>query len=440
MFDKKVKSYLLILPIFLGVCIIHYATLRVDTLILIAAYSLAFAGFLTSLKYTDFSGREILILGIGARIMLFLSLPSLSDDFYRFIWDGRLIDLGINPFSHIPEYYIQSNVAFSSLSTELFDKLNSQTYFTIYPPISQLIFWLSATLSPNSIVSSVFVLRLVLLCFEIGNIILIIKLLKQTNLSVSNAAIYALNPLVILEITGNLHFEGIMIFFLLGFIYLFQKHKIKLSALAMSLGIATKLIPFMFLPLVLSKVRFSKSVVFYLISGLITTALFLPFWDIQFITGATGSLDLFFRKFEFNGGLFFLFREVGFYKRGFDMIAKIGPWMSISALGLILTYSLLIIKKTTYLPTALITILFIQLSMATTVHPWYIIPLIAFAALSKFRFPVIWSFLIFLTYSGYSGIGFDHPFLIIAIEYVIVIPLAIYEIIKFQGTNYLKAQ
>ena len=440
MFEKKVKSYLLVLPIFLGLCTIHYFTLREDTSILIAAYSLAFAGFLTSLKYTDFSGREILILGIGARIMLFLSLPNLSDDFYRFIWDGRLIDLGINPFSHTPEYYMQSNVEFSSLSTELFDKLNSQTYFTIYPPISQLIFWLSATLSPNSIVGSVFVLRLVLLCFEIGNIILIINLLKRTSVNISNAAIYALNPLVILEITGNLHFEGIMIFFLLGFIYLFQKHKFKLSALTISLGIATKLIPLMFLPLVLRKVKFSKSVIFYLISGLAVIALFIPFLDIQFITGATGSLDLFFRKFEFNGGLFFLFREVGFYKRGFDMIAKIGPWMSVSALLLILTYCLLVIKKTTYLPTALITILFIQLSMATTVHPWYIIPLIAYAALSKFRFPIVWSFLIFLTYSGYSGNGFDHPFLIIAIEYMIVIPIAIYEIIKFQGTNYLKAQ
>lgn len=436
--EKKVNSYLLVLPIFLGLFTIHYFTLREDTLILIAAYSVAFVGFLSSIKFADLSGKEILILGIVARMMLFFSLPNLSDDFYRFIWDGRLIDLGINPFSHTPEFYMQGRVQFSSLSLDLYEKLNSQAYFTIYPPISQLLFWFSAALSPNSITGSVFVLRLTLLFFEIGSLILIVKLLKQTGLAVSNTMIYAFNPLVILEITGNLHFEGVMLFFLLGFIFLFQKNKTKLSALTISLGIATKLIPLMFLPFALRKIKLNKSLVFYIIAGLGTVVLFMPFIDLQLIQGAAGSLDLFFRKFEFNSGLFFLFREVGYYKRGFDMIANIGPWMSISALFLILFYSLLIIKKTTYLPTILITILFIQLTLATTVHPWYIIPLIAFAALSKFSFPIIWSFLIFLTYSGYSHSGFAHPFLIISIEYIIVIPLAIYEIVKFQRINYLK--
>ena len=440
MSEKKIKSYLLALPIFIGLFTIHYFTIREDTLILIAAYSVAFVGYLISVKYADFSGKEILILGIGVRVMLFFSLPNLSDDFYRFIWDGRLIDLGINPFSHTPEFYIKGNVAFSSLSLNLYEKLNSPSYFTIYPPFSQFLFWLSASLSPNSIAGSVLVLRLTLLLFEIGVLILIVKLLKQTGLTISNTMIYAFNPLVILEITGNLHFEGVMLFFLLGFIFLFQKNQTKLSALAISLGIATKLIPLMFLPFALRKMKLNRSLVFYVIAGLGIIFLFIPFINLEFINGAAGSLDLFFRKFEFNSGLFFLFREIGYYNRGFDMIAQIGPWMSISALLLILTYCLLVIKKTTYLPTILITILFIQLSLATTVHPWYIIPLIAFAALSKFRFPIIWSFLIFLTYSGYSYNSFNHPFLIISIEYLIVIPLAIYEIVKFQGTNYLRAQ
>jgi hypothetical protein len=264
--EKKVNSYLLVLPIFLGLFTIHYFTLREDTLILIAAYSVAFVGFLSSIKFADLSGKEILILGIVARMMLFFSLPNLSDDFYRFIWDGRLIDLGINPFSHTPEFYMQGRVQFSSLSLDLYEKLNSQAYFTIYPPISQLLFWFSAALSPNSITGSVFVLGLTLLFFEIGSLILIVKLLKQTGLAVSNTMIYAFNPLVILEITGNLHFEGVMLFFLLGFIFLFQKNKTKLSALTISLGIATKLIPLMFLPFALRKIKLNKSLVFYIIA------------------------------------------------------------------------------------------------------------------------------------------------------------------------------
>jgi alpha-1,6-mannosyltransferase len=437
--ENRVKSYLLILPVFIGLITVHYFALREDALLLCSAYSISFIFFLASMKYTEFKTREIVIIGLAARALLLFSLPNLSDDFYRFIWDGRLINLSMNPYAHTPEFYMQGNVGFSTLSIDLFNKLNSQAYFTIYPPISQVIFWISAALSPNSVTGSVNILRIIILAFEIGNLVLLIKLLKQSNLGVTNALIYGLNPLVVLELTGNLHFEGVMIFFLLGFIYLFQKHKIQLSALAISLGIATKLIPLMFLPFVFKKTKISTSIVFYVTTGIVVTILFVPFLDLEFLKATTGSIDLFFRKFEFNGGLFFLFREIGFYRRGFDMIAKIGPWMSLSALFIILAYAILIVKKTTYLPTILLTILFIQLSLATTVHPWYIIPLIAFAALSKFKFPILWSFFIFLTYSGYSAHGFDHPFLLIGIEYLIVIPMAIYEIVKFQRINYLRA-
>ncbi|MEQ6120127.1 hypothetical protein [Reichenbachiella sp. MALMAid0571] len=434
----KIRSYLVLIPFLTGLFYIHYFLQREDTITLCGFYTLVFAIYLFTLKYNQFSTKEILVLGVVSRLLLFWSLPNLSDDFYRFIWDGRLIANGINPFFHTPDFFMQNQVAFSALSPELYENLNSKSYFTIYPPISQFVFWISTLFTPNIIAGSVLVMRTIILSFEIGCMVLISKLLKSTNLNSSNALIYALNPLVILELTGNLHFEGIMLFFILGFIYFFQKEKTIISSVSLAFGIATKLVPLMFLPLLFKKSPPVKTISIYFLIGAVTILLFLPFLDFKFISGMSDSLDLFFRKFEFNGGLFFLFREIGFYFKGYDIIATLGPWMSLSAIVLILIYSFFIFKKNTYLPTAFIVISLIQLSLATTVHPWYIIPLVAFSSLTKFKFPIVWSLLIFYTYIGYSVRGYEHPFFIMALEYLVVIPLAIFEIMKFRNSTYLK--
>ncbi|MEZ4848050.1 MAG: hypothetical protein R3B93_05385 [Bacteroidia bacterium] len=90
----------------------------------------------------------ILILGIFFRLIVFFALPNLSDDFYRFIWDGRLLSHGVNPFAQLPsEYMLNPDQALRlGLNTELYQGLNSPNYFTIYPPVLQGIFYLSSVL------------------------------------------------------------------------------------------------------------------------------------------------------------------------------------------------------------------------------------------------------------------------------------------------------
>jgi hypothetical protein len=66
---------------------------------------------------------------------------------------------------------------------------------------------------------------------------------------------------------------------------------------------------------------------------------------------------------------------------------------------------------------------------ATTVHPWYITTLVALSVFTPFRFPVVWTGAIFLTYTGYTEFDFHEPFGAVAAEYIAVLGYLAYEAI-----------
>ena len=96
------------------------------------------------------------------RALFLFSIPNLSDDFYRFIWDGRLLASGNHPFAQLPVYYMDNNVSIQGINEDLFNKLNSPEYFTIYPALSQYVFWLAASFRQIMCHGSVLVIKVVM--------------------------------------------------------------------------------------------------------------------------------------------------------------------------------------------------------------------------------------------------------------------------------------
>ena len=89
------------------------------------------------LKNSDeFNIRWLLGISLLLRIIPMFAIPALSDDFYRFIWDGRLLAAGINPFAGLPgEFLNEPALVAKGISNELYGLLNSPTHYTIYPPV-----------------------------------------------------------------------------------------------------------------------------------------------------------------------------------------------------------------------------------------------------------------------------------------------------------------
>lgn len=412
---------------------IGYDLNRENFYALLGCFSILFSAyyFLVKSAKTE-SLNQLLVIAAVFRLFFLFSIPTLSDDYFRFIWDGQLLANGINPFDYLPT---EVTIDFPN-KAELLAGMNSPNYYTVYPPITQTVYFLSAWLSPNSIFGSILVLRSIIISAEIGIIVLLPKLLRLININPVNSLWYLLNPLVIIELTGNLHFEGIVLFFFLLAVYLLALNKEKLSAVAWVFAAATKLIPIFFLPLILRKLSLKKAAVFYLIFGVTFIALWIPFYNSTLLPHFLESVSLYSKTFEFNASVYYLVRAIGFEVMDYNIIQTAGPWLArIAYVGILV----ILLKKKIISWQGFFTAILFALSwyylLALIVHPWYSITLVFLAVFTRFRFPMVWSFFAILSYWAYSNPAFQENLWLIGIEYTVVIGFAIWEILGSKTKN-----
>jgi hypothetical protein len=414
--------------------IMGYILSREQFTVFISQYLLAFAAFWYLFKNQD-DLKSLLRFSYLLRIVLLFATPALSNDFYRFIWDGRMSVLGFNPYLVLPNEFSSSGTMalVGEDAWQLYEGQGtlSPGNYTCYPPVNQFFFILPAWIFPENILFSMVTLRIMLIAADIGTIHYGRKILKMLGMPESNILLYALNPFVVIEITGNLHFEGVTIFFLILAVYHLLKNKWGWSALFLTLSVSVKLIPLIFLPLFLKKLGQRGLIKYSLFVCLGSVLLFLPFLSEGLYTNFMSSIDLYFRRFEFNASIYYLIRSIGYQVYGWNIIQKAGPLLGILVFAIML--QLAIIPKNQK-PKVLLNSMLISVSiyyfMTTTVHPWYIaIPLIL-SVFTTYRFAVLWSLVVMLSYSAYQIEGFQENFWLIATEYGVVYGYFGYEFLK----------
>lgn len=425
----KIAEYTFLFILLSSISFLGLAIARYETATLLLIYGVAFFTYIWIVRLTHISWKALLVSGILIRLILLGSLPGLSDDFYRFIWDGTLLKHGINPFGVLPGEALKLDIP--GLDQAFFEKLNSPNYFTIYPPLNQAIFWLSAEIGgPGNWLLSVNVMRLFLIGADIGAFFLLKSLLDKHGKSIRKAFWFFLNPLVILEFTGNLHFEGLVIFFLILGVHQFESSKILGQGIGFAGAISTKLVPLIFLPAVLMKQWPRKGVLVCMLATIIALITFIPMIGSALVSGMSSSIGLYFQSFEFNASIYFILREIGFMIVGWNMIQQIGPWLGVTTFIMIMAWAFVGTRHKKDLPMILMGSLVIYLLLSTTVHPWYVLPLIPLGILSGYYFPVVWSLMIFLTYIGYATEDFHLPMHWVVLEYLTVISVMIWEFVR----------
>ena len=386
------------------------------------------------------SKKSLFILSIAFRLVFLLAIPNLSQDFYRFIWDGRMILEGLNPYLSLPENLITQESYPIHQAKELYEGMGALngSHYTNYPPINQLCFLIAALFAKNSILGSVIIMRAIIIFADIGIIKIGVKLLEKLNLNPKNIYLYALNPFIIIELTGNLHFEPVMLFFLVFALYKLQQQKWIMASLLLACSVAVKLIPLFFLPLFFqwftnkkTLSSFSKLVVFYCIVIGTSLLLFLPFYSHELISNYANSVGLWFKNFEFNASIYYVLREIGYLFRGYNeigIIGKILPTLSVCVLMVFTFFRNNLSLKN--LITAMLLSLSFYYFMSTTVHPWYLASLIILSVFTSYKFPLVWSLVIILSYQAYANTPWKENLWFVALEYLVLFSFITWEVSK----------
>lgn len=395
---------------------------------LFAFYSLAFAGFYC-LYRSNIPVGIVLCIGLGIRFFFWSYTPVLSQDFYRFLWDGQLQLMGKNPFLYTPNELTE--LLNNPLMQQLYEGMGglSQQHHSNYPPASQWVFFLLAWLGGSTVAGQVSLLRGILIAGDVAGWWGLRKALRHYGLPLGPSRAYFLNPLLIVEGTGNLHGEGLMLAAVAWGIWYFSQGRWVKSAFFFALGVAIKLLPLLWLPLLLQKAQRKGSCLllgFGSLFSLLFWGLYLPpqGWSYYIQT-----LQLWFSNFEFNASWYYLIREWGYQQTGYNIIRKLGkitPWIVL--LGVVV-FSLWPLKGSSRkLWERVLGLVSLYFFIATTVHPWYVIQLLFLAAFTPYRYPWLWSYTVFLSYVAYRSPAVAEPFWLVWVEYGPIYGLLAWEI------------
>ncbi|MBS0656821.1 MAG: hypothetical protein JSR82_01080 [Verrucomicrobia bacterium] len=203
----------------------------------------ALLGLLAGLVYLaalrgPITPTRLWMVAIGARLLLLPAEP--GDDFWRYVWEGRVQAAGFNPYVLAP-----AAPELAGLRDADWAKINHPGFVAAYPPGAQLIF--RALQAFPTLVWKLAFTRLDLA------IVALLAHWRRSDLRV--AAIYGWNPLAIYAFAGAVHFDVLMVLALVGAARLLERdlaqpsrRALGGSALLLGVGIALKLVPLVLLP------------------------------------------------------------------------------------------------------------------------------------------------------------------------------------------------
>lgn len=421
----------LILCFITSIFLVNWQADRTNFAFIAVFYAIAFAAYVLLLRESKLSFKHLAFIAIGAQVVSMLYVPNLSNDYFRFLWDGELYWNGVNPFDFKPQELTDEGFMASAYMQEIYAGVSdlSRRNYSCYPPVNQAYFIVSTAFS-SSLALNVFIMKLLVVLTELAGVIYLRKLLLHFKIDPKRLWIVFLNPLLIIECTGNVHFEGVMLSLLFIALYFLFTSRLLLGAIIFALAVQIKLVPLILLPFFLRYFPWKKAFYVYFVIGFSVIGLGLTQLHSENFANFLQSLALYFRVFEFNSFLFYNYNVLVQQFTIYNPLIITGPIMSFVVLISIVYYSLK--RDSTNWKLLLERMLFgffLYLILGSTLHPWYVIPLLGLSVFTNYAFPLVWSFLVFFSYFFYT-IGSVNSFevrLMTSIEYILFFVYFIYE-------------
>lgn len=348
----------------------------------------------------------VLLVAVISRVILCFTEPILENDYWRYLWDGRVLAHGLNPYLYPPNSH-----ALDPLGTTYRAFIGWPQFATIYPPLSEIVFSISHLLAPDSL----FMLKFIFVLFDLGTGWLVLLWLRERGVNPSYSLLYFLNPLVLKEIANSAHVDSLAVFLCTLSMYLFAvKERRGLAWGVLALATCSKVYPLTLLPLFarLDK-QWKKHLLTY---GLTIALLYLPFLSAG--TALFAGTRAFGDYWIFNASVFQVVNWVTHWSyqalggvnnlpilaTAFDRdyLAKI----IVAALFLLWTVrATLSLQKPNDLPRAALSVLGGLLILSPVVNAWYVLWVLPFAVLERNIPWLTFTYLVIAAYSWFDSKG-----------------------------------
>jgi len=327
-----------------------------------AGFALASVGYLSLLRWglpVRRRGWVLVFLLLAACPRLFALNLVPSDDIPRYVWEGRILLEGYNPFSIPPE-----DPRLVPFRDEVYPLINHKDMPAIYPPVAQYVFMLLSVLTHR-----VEDYRFFLLIVECLAIALMFRWVKALGLPRERVMIYAFNPLVVVGIAGHGHMDSLQIFFLVWALVCHGRRRPGAAMALVTLAGLIKFLALFALPFLVNK----RSLKYLPLCLGIVLVSYAPFFFLKG-TFSLGNLGHYLGKFEYYSLTYAPLRWV------------LGTAGAHAVTAIVLLAVLVALWLTRTRPECAIPpFLFLLTLMNTTVHYWYLIPILALGIVWKSR-------------------------------------------------------
>ena len=383
---------------FLGMPALH--DLRPRVVEFLALYGVACVGYAMavwwSLRRTGTRRSMVVILAFAIvfrLLLLFTTPPTLSDDVYRYIWDGKLMNAGVNPYAQPVD-----SPTLDAFDSPQRDLVNHSWMASPYLPVAQLYFAAIWRLAPDSALA--FQIAATILDLLTG--LIVVDLLRRLGLPRSRSLIYLWHPLIVVEFAHGAHVDSLMIVLIMASVWAATTWRSQFGAVAaLAAATLTKGLPALLIPILARRwqVRHALKYLGLVAAGCAPFALGAGWGLVGALDGRGlfGALRIYLAQWKFNSGLYHWTEELisGSWPSATRLVQFVSwsPALIAKMVMGVLMCALLVVawrrarRELSGLQLVRLAVLPLAgyLLLTPTVHPWYtaiFVPLLPFLARS----------------------------------------------------------